>query len=379
MGIGVQLPKAKLHVYHWDQSLLSPTAIMADSRFDLTNAQQLFGLYSQARPSSSTTTIQNQQATGAFGQAINSRSSVGVHGFGSTCSASEGTASEVIGVKGVATGCERAAFVAGLYGEGTGAQNAANEWAAYVNGRGYIANGPWQPSDEQLKTDIQPLGAADGTDADPILSLPVHTYQYNTDAFPSMNLPTGQQAGFLAGELEALIPEAVMSMTHPAKLDSLGNEIAPAIDFKAINPMMLLPYLVRSLQRQESEIAELRSQVASCCTASPTDSDHRMVPVTGSSDAQGQFTPAQERLLQIAPNPFSDRTTLYCNLERSGRMMLLVNSSDGKSLLVLSEGQREAGEFRFDWQTGHLAPGLYYVTLLLDGEQLVKRAVKVRE
>lgn len=167
VGIGVQLPKAKLHVYHWDQSLLSPTAIMADARFDLTNAQQLFGLYSQARPSSSTTNIQNQQATGAFGQAINSRSSVGVHGFGSTCSASEGTASEVIGVKGVATGCERAAFVAGLYGEGSGSQNGANHWGAYINGPGYIAQGPWQPSDEQLKTDIQPYdgGASSAEDA----------------------------------------------------------------------------------------------------------------------------------------------------------------------------------------------------------------------
>lgn len=217
VGIGVPIPKSKLYVYHWDNSLLSPTAITADARFDLTNAQQLYGLYSQARPSSSTTTIQNQQATGAFGQAINSRSSVGVHGFGSTCTASSGTASEVIGLRGAATGCERAVFVAGLYGEGSGSQNGTNHWGAYINGPGYITQGPWQPSDEQLKTDIQPYGsvgnagegAADVSASNPVLSLPVHRYQYNASAFPSLNLPSGEQVGFLAGELEALLPSAV--------------------------------------------------------------------------------------------------------------------------------------------------------------------------
>lgn len=98
VGVGVPVPKTKLHVFHDRNDFLSPTAIMADARFDLIDAQPLFGLYAQARPSTSTTTIQSQQATGAFGQAINSRVSVGVHGFGSTCTATDGTAGDVIGV-----------------------------------------------------------------------------------------------------------------------------------------------------------------------------------------------------------------------------------------------------------------------------------------
>jgi hypothetical protein len=87
---------------------------------------------------------------------------------------------------------------------------------------------------------------------------------------------------------------------------------------------------------------------------------------------------ALERLLRIDPNPFADRTTLRYTLERGGRTMLLVNSSDGKQLQVLHEAAMQAGEYQQEWQTSHLAPGIYYVTLLLDGEPLVKRAVKVR-
>ena len=58
--------------------------------------------------------------------------------------------------------------------------------------------------------------------------------------------------------------------------------------------------------------------------------------------------------------------------------MLIVNGSDGKHLQVLEEAVRSEGQYQYVWHTAHLAPGIYYVTLLLDGEPMVKRAVKVR-
>ena len=87
----------------------------------------------------------------------------------------------------------------------------------------------------------------------------------------------------------------------------------------------------------------------------------------------GTITSAQERLLRIAPNPFTDRTTLYYALERAGRAQLLVNRSDGRDLFVLSDAQREAGAYEVKRDTNALLPGMYYVTLLLDGEPVVKR------
>jgi hypothetical protein len=160
-----------------------------------------------------------------------------------------------------------------------------------------------------------------------------------------------------------------------------------------VNYIGLIPFLIAAhkeqaqrMEEQQAEVASLQSQFAevngrliqveellAACCASPTDSDQR----SGYSADDQKLTPAQERLLRIAPNPFTDRTTLFCTLERAGRMQLLANSADGRSLLVLSEGQREAGEFQYEWSTENLAPGVYYITLLLDGEPVVKRAVKV--
>jgi hypothetical protein len=45
---------------------------------------------------------------------------------------------------------------------------------------------------------------------------------------------------------------------------------------------------------------------------------------------------------------------------------------------VLEDAQMPAGEYQYAWYTADLSPGIYYVTLLLDGEPVVKKAVKVR-
>ena len=53
------------------------------------------------------------------------------------------------------------------------------------------------------------------------------------------------------------------------------------------------------------------------------------------------------------------------------------NSADGKELRVLHEATLEKGDYQYEWNTAALAPGMYYVTLLVDGQPVVKKAVKV--
>jgi hypothetical protein len=84
-----------------------------------------------------------------------------------------------------------------------------------------------------------------------------------------------------------------------------------------------------------------------------------------------------ERAMQVVPNPFQTETTIHYNLEKGGRVQLMANSADGKQLRVLHEMTSEAGVYQFNWNTADLAAGMYYVTLLLDGEAITKRAVKI--
>ena len=100
----------------------------------------------------------------------------------------------------------------------------------------------------------------------------------------------------------------------------------------------------------------------------------------------GNHTPAtnsnvdlRDERLMIIPNPFSDHTTLRYYVPQQGKVSLQVSASDGRLLSTLREEQADAGEFSYEWNTTSLAAGTYFCALLVDGNVVVKKAVKVAE
>jgi hypothetical protein len=272
----------------------------------------------------------------------------------------------------------------GVYGAASGA---TTNWAGYFSGDVKVVGdlhvtGAYNPSDAALKTGVEDVEPAIASEVLDLLS--VHSYHYNTEAFPQLALPNGPQLGFLAQELEGQLPGLVKTTTHPAERDEDGNVIRDAVSYKAVNYTALIPYLVAGYQAQRSandalaaQLAEQRArmdhleQALAACCAHPGGADGRM------QVGMGEVIEGDARRLLIQPNPFNEQTTLSYTLERSGRAQLLVNSADGKQLKALHEAVQEAGQYQYTWNTGDLVPGVYYVTLLLDGEPLVKKAVKV--
>ncbi|HRD53364.1 MAG TPA: hypothetical protein PKY96_12030 [Flavobacteriales bacterium] len=160
----------------------------------------------------------------------------------------------------------------------------------------------------------------------------------------------------------------------PAQYDSLGNVTAAQWSYKGVDYVSLIPYLIGAVKELSAQNAAIQQQLAACCT-SPNDDGTRSS--TGGAADEGSITPAQARLLRIVPNPFSEPPTVQFTLERAGRMQLIANSADGKHISFIADAPREAGQYEENWNTNALQPGMYYITLLLDGEPLVKRAVKV--
>lgn len=80
----------------------------------------------------------------------------------------------------------------------------------------------------------------------------------------------------------------------------------------------------------------------------------------------------------IIPNPVADLTTLRYYVPQAGQVSLQVSSADGKPMESLREEKAEAGEFSYTWNTTQLAAGTYFCTLMVDGNVVVKRAVKVK-
>ncbi len=346
---------------------------------------------------------------GAFGR-VTGPGSIGYGVKGEAYYAEEGALWR-FGVHGSVPNHGVADFTCGVFGKAPIVYNDTaflGSWAGYfdgivrVSGNTYVNGNVLVTSDESLKTNLEELTGS----GDRIASLTPLSYEFIPQEHPHMQLPPGRQLGLGAQNVREVFPELVEEVPVPAVYDSTGAEIAPATSHLAVNYIGLIPVLIGAVQEQQAQVAaeqaantaltdrlaeqealmeeqsrrldQLEAALASCC-ANPTNGDTRLLttPPTEGSDDLNKALEGDARHLHIQPNPFTERTTLHYRLERAGRMQLLANSADGKSLKVLQDAALESGAYQFNWETADLTPGVYYVTLLLDGEPLVKKAVKV--
>lgn len=142
----------------------------------------------------------------------------------------------------------------GVYGECTPDNPTTGlvGYAGYFVGSNVVTGGTLWPSDSTLKHNISPLDLA--TDSLMQLLTPV-SYEYNQIGNAArLNLAQGTKFGFLAQQVEQYFPTAVQFVTHPAEFDTLGNEIAPSFQYKAVDMSQLIPVMMADLQRKSSII-----------------------------------------------------------------------------------------------------------------------------
>ncbi|GAB9465435.1 hypothetical protein Gpo141_00002843 [Globisporangium polare] len=98
------------------------------------------------------------------------------------------------------------------------------------------------PSDRRFKTSIKELQSA----ASVIQRLRPVTYEWRRDEFPSRRFRSGVFAGFLADEVEQLLPQVV------------GHD---AEGFRSLDYSAFVPHVVQALQEMQRTIDELTARV----------------------------------------------------------------------------------------------------------------------
>lgn len=258
----------------------------------------------------------------------------------------------------------------GVYGRATGL---GTKFGGYFEGNVHVqgnltVSGTFPASDAMLKTDVTGLDNA----LDIISQLRPSKYRFLVDQYPQLGLPEGEHLGLIAQEVQEVMPDIVQEFTQPPLYDDDGNVIAEGFQYSGVNYTELIPVLISAVQQQQGQIAELREMVSACCARGDADGSRG-----GATVEEFAIDPDADRKLRIVPNPFSEPPTVFYTLDRSGRMQLIANSANGKELDILQEATLEAGSYQIEWNTNGLAPGMYYVTLFMDGQPLVKKAVKV--
>ena len=106
-------------------------------------------------------------------------------------------------------------------------------------------------SDERFKKNISPLQSS----LEKVLNLQGVNYDWRIDEFPSKNFNEGQQIGFIAQEIEEVLPLVVQT----------DDEGYKSVDYSRLTPVLVEAVKEQQaiIDAQQAEINALQSQLAS--------------------------------------------------------------------------------------------------------------------
>lgn len=293
----------------------------------------------------------------------------------------------------------------GVFSTVSGSQ--PNNYAEYFNGDLYVS-GAYLPSDLTLKKDVTKLENARNL----IEKLNPVSYEYEDfEESNGLNLPKGIHNGFIAQEVEALIPNAVKVIVHPDELDSSSNLVKKGMTFKAVNYTELIPVAIMGIKEQNVVIDSLKatneilqasndslkaqvnnlndrlSRLENCLSGilpALCQMSHNAIQ-QNSSQAQeliraqlSVYLSNKEAIIldQNVPNPFAEQTTINFSIPETVQKAQ-IQFFDGMGKLLKVVDIRERGLGSITVFGSDLSSGTYMYTLVADGVNVAtKKMVK---
>ena len=75
----------------------------------------------------------------------------------------------------------------------------------------------------------------------------------------------------------------------------------------------------------------------------------------------------------VFPNPVHSTATIQYNLEEASIVLLAVYNTYGKLVTTLVDETRQAGNYRVNWNTGDLAPGIYFYRIQTGSQSMTRK------
>ncbi len=287
-------------------------------------------------------------------------------------------------------------------------------------------------SDQMFKTGIDTLHSALAI----IKQLKPKSYYFDTVNFNGpgkFNFPTEKQYGFIAQEIQNIIPGLVILTTKPAIVDSSGNVVKPAYTYRSLNYTGIIPFLTKGIQELEfkndslqskvnnqdsinanlqnqvnqlttsntllqnqvnqlvtndnavqNQLNQLMTNINNCCSSSmqsQTKNNQQnksmIIPESEITQMDVELNDAQTIVLQKnSPNPFAERTSIsYYLPDNTGKAQILFYNAQGKliqSAEIIQKGKGTLNVFASD-----LSNGVYTYTLVVDGKIIeTKKMIK---
>ena len=269
----------------------------------------------------------------------------------------------------------------GVYGyceNGSGVYGTSGTYyAGWFDGDVYCS-GTYVGSDLKLKQNIKDLTSA----MDIINQLHPKQYDFKTDdQYKLMHLPKGNHYGLIAQDVEKILPNIVRASkfetpdlnaaAQPSGKEGSSTQASSskakpeAVDFKALNYTELIPIIIKGMQEQQATIEKQQQQIDQL---QQLIQNQNAANSSNTTDAKAVTTASGAYVLQNAPNPFTQTTSVKCYVPNSVKQaQLVVYNLSGQ---LIKSYSLTSGMNNVTINAGTLSSGQYTYSLVADGKKV---------
>jgi hypothetical protein len=210
-------------------------------------------------------------------------------------------------------------------------------------------------SDRRYKTGIKTLESA----LDKVLAMRGTSYDFAADQLPE-DYTAGKQVGFIAQEMQAVMPELV-------KTDAEG--------MMSVNYIGVIPVLVEALKEQNTVIEEKETRIAALEAKNNELQDRlaRIETALGIATTERQEAPAAITA-SISPNPTAGIVTVSLNNTASAKSVIVkVLDSTGREIA----NRNADGTSSVQFDLSQFPAGVYVAQVVADGKMVSANKVQL--
>ncbi|MEZ4992951.1 MAG: tail fiber domain-containing protein [Saprospiraceae bacterium] len=264
----------------------------------------------------------------------------------------------------------------GIYGDTDGS---GTTYGVFANGNLAYTGTFSNVSDRKFKKNITSFTALDR-----VMKLQPRSFDMKREEFKRMNLAAGRQFGFIAQELQEVFPELVHQQKNVIATEvEQGKLSTEEIDYLGVDYLTLVPILTQAMQEQQKMLEDKEDRISALERDNETMQrqnealENRLNELEALVRQMGQSNSAQNdpnvgtlssaRLDQNQPNPFSGSTAISYFIPDSVRKAE-IRFTDATGRVLRSMIVSERGQGKTILETAQLSQGIYFYSLVLDGE-----------
>lgn len=223
-------------------------------------------------------------------------------------------------------------------------------------------------SDRRIKSGIKPIGNA----LDLITQLNGVSYTYNKEANPELNLPDGRVFGFIAQDVQEVIPEVTNTSTEDGLVGIKYTEIIPLLTQGIKEQQTIIEGQEELILEQDTKITQLENRLAKI---------EELLAIDGISEREAAPSKVSSfqnvKLSQNRPNPFSEVTTIEYDIPANATNATLdVFNMDGK---LMNSYNLQGGIGTIDIRSNNLSNGIYVYAINIDGANVATNTMIIQK